>query len=298
MPKMKPPASCREPLKLPPSYQGGNGPPLLLLHGGGATWHTWDKVLPLLEAEHAVFAPTLPGHCGGEAIPPGSQVTVHSLTTAVERQLDRAGIERAHIAGNSLGGWIALELARRGRASSVVALSPGGAWRRPADIARALWSLRVSYRLLDLLADRLDCLILRPRGRRLLLRQMMYHGERMTPTEVRDGLRASLDCPGLLPLLGTVMRGQLEPLPDLPDCPIRIAWGEKDRLVPLDRFAQPLLQRVPQAELVILPGVGHVPMGDDRELVARTILEVTRAAERRSGATAADDAAYNREATF
>jgi len=290
-----PPASRLPPLELTPSYQSGTGPPLVLIHGGGATWHAWDRVMPMLEAEHAVFAPTLAGHAGGAAIAAGSTVTVHSLASDVERQLDEAGIDRAHIAGNSLGGWIALELARRGRARSVVALSPGGAWSKPSDMARALWSLRISYRMLGLLAGRIDWLIVRPRGRRMLLRQMMEHGERMTPTEVRDGLRATLECPGLLPLLGTVMSGQLDPLPDPPGCPIRIAWGERDRLIPLERFAQPILQRVPRAELVVLPGVGHVPMGDDPQLVVRTILEVTRAAER-SAAGSEAHLEYDREA--
>ncbi len=294
---MKPSAARRDPLQLTPSYQGGQGSPVLLLHGGGATWHAWDRVIPLLEAEHTVFAPTLAGHAGGAVISSDEPVTVRSLTAAVEDQLDQAGIERAHVVGNSLGGWIALELARCGRARSVVAFSPGGAWSRPSDMARAVWSLRVSFRLLGLIADRIDWLLSRPRGRRLLLRQVMEHGERMRPGEVRDGLRASVEAPGLLPLLSTVMSGQLEPMPALRDCPIRIAWGEKDRLIPPSRFAQPMLERVPQAELVMLPDVGHTPMGDDPGLVVRTILEVTRAAEQRGARPDSGEKAYDRGAT-
>ena len=66
-------------------------------------------------------------------------------------------------------------------------------------------------------------------------------------------------------------------MPQLPDpgCPIRIAWGGRDRTLPFERYGKPMLEAVPSAELVMLPGVGHVPMSDDPELVARTILEVT-----------------------
>ena len=74
--------------------------------------------------------------------------------------------------------------------------------------------------------------------------------------------------------------GPLPPMgADLP-CPIRIAWGTRDRALPFARFGQPLLDRVPPAELVRLPGVGHVPMYDDPELVPRTILDLSQAVDR------------------
>ena len=68
--------------------------------------------------------------------------------------------------------------------------------------------------------------------------------------------------------------GGIAPLPD-PGCRVRIAWSGCDRTIPFDRYGRPLLDRVPDAELVTLPGVGHVPMSDDPDLVVRTILEVT-----------------------
>src|SRR3954451_18599286 len=95
--------------------------PLVLLHGLGGTWRVWLPVLGQLESHHRVFAPTLPGHAGADPLPLGSAVSVAALVDALEAQLDDQGIHRAHIVGNSLGGWLALELARRGRARSVVA---------------------------------------------------------------------------------------------------------------------------------------------------------------------------------
>src|SRR5689334_6823259 len=97
-----------------PQHRGGSGPPLVCLHGFLDTWRSWQLALLLLERCHDVLAPTLPGHAGGEPLNEG----VHDglLADGVERAMDVAGIDRAHFAGNSLGGFVALQLAVRGRA--------------------------------------------------------------------------------------------------------------------------------------------------------------------------------------
>ena len=109
-----------------PLHRGGSGPPLVCLHGFTDTWRTWELVLPELERHHDVLAPTLVGHAGGP--PLVGEVTRTLLPDAIERAMDDAGFETAHIVGNSLGGYLALQLAVRGRARSVVALAPGGGW--------------------------------------------------------------------------------------------------------------------------------------------------------------------------
>ena len=108
---------------------------MLLLHGFTDTWRAWTPLLAALEARHAVFAPTLPGHHGGTPFEEGVPITIPASIDVLERQLDKEGIERAHVVGNSFGGWAALELAVRGRALSVVALCPGGGWE-PAAASR------------------------------------------------------------------------------------------------------------------------------------------------------------------
>ena len=80
----------------------------------------------MLERRHDVLAPTLPGHAGGP--PLTGELSDALLADAVERAMDEAGFATAHIAGNSLGGFVALQLAARGRAESVVALAPTGGW--------------------------------------------------------------------------------------------------------------------------------------------------------------------------
>jgi pimeloyl-ACP methyl ester carboxylesterase len=108
------------------AHRGGSGPPLVCLHGFTDTWRTWELVLPALERHHDVLAPTLLGHAGGP--PLEGSVGDAVIADAVERAMDDAGFATAHIAGNSLGGYVALQLAARGRAESVVALAPAGGW--------------------------------------------------------------------------------------------------------------------------------------------------------------------------
>ena len=109
-----------------PLHRGGSGSPLVCLHGLTDTWRSWDLVLERLEQEHDVLAPTLAGHAGGPPLP--APLTDTSLVEAVERAMDQAGFDTAHVVGNSLGGFVALQLAERGRARSVVALAPAGGW--------------------------------------------------------------------------------------------------------------------------------------------------------------------------
>src|ERR1700760_1478143 len=96
-----------------------DGTPLVLLHGLTGAWPIWRPILPALEAEQRVFAPTLPGHHGATGLPAGRSASIDTLADVLEAQLDAEGIERAHLVGNSLGGWLALTLSRRGRARSV-----------------------------------------------------------------------------------------------------------------------------------------------------------------------------------
>ena len=114
-----------------PLHRGGSGSPLVCLHGFTDTWRTWELVLPVLERHHDVLAPTLPGHAGGPLL--ASDAGIADVADAVERLMDEAELATAHIVGNSLGGYVALHLAARGRAKSVVVLSPAGGW---ADV---LW---------------------------------------------------------------------------------------------------------------------------------------------------------------
>jgi pimeloyl-ACP methyl ester carboxylesterase len=126
----------------PEAYQGGEGPPLVLLHGLNMSWRAWAPVLPLLSERFRVYAPTLPGHRGGPALRTDGQAGVEELTWMVREQLAAAGITAAHLVGNSLGGAVALTLAEAGAARSVTAFSPAGGWRGRREFHRLALLLR------------------------------------------------------------------------------------------------------------------------------------------------------------
>jgi alpha-beta hydrolase superfamily lysophospholipase len=257
------------------SYRSGFGEPLVLLHGINASWRVWKPVLSALEEHHDVFAPSLPGHRGGPPLDLGRPVSIDALADGVERILDAADIDTAHLAGNSLGGWLAIELARRGRARSVVALSPAGGWSSPRDLRRVI---RLLSGARGMIAGRhvfgLDHLMRRPRFRRVSLHQAMTHGERIPAREVLEMMDDTALCTAYSGFIEWI-RGAAPIRSTRLTCPVRIAWAERDLTIPFDRYGRPLLDALDGAEHITLAGVGHIPMYDDPPLIARAILEVT-----------------------
>jgi pimeloyl-ACP methyl ester carboxylesterase len=262
------------------SHRGGSGVPLVLIHGYTATWRNWLPVLPALEARHDVLAVGLAGHFGCPALPDGAEVSVPALADALERDMDAAGFETAHLAGNSLGGYLALELAARGRARSVVALSPGGGIRPGSRAERRLVRLFArQHRTAEAALPHLERIVARPRLRRLAMRDVMRHGERVPPQEALTMAVGSLRCAIREPLLEWILHEganvELGPI----DCPVLIAWAQHDRILPQRTSSARLRAGVPHAQWRVLPHVGHVPMFDDPDLVVRTILEFAARAE-------------------
>ena len=127
-----------------PSHRGGSGPPLVCLHGFADTWRTWELVLPALERRHEVLALTLAGHAGGPAIQ--GEIGDAVLVDAVAHAMDAAGFELAHLAGDSLGGFVALQLAARGRAKTVVAFAPAGGWPHGDEPYQSLLAYQAEMR--------------------------------------------------------------------------------------------------------------------------------------------------------
>jgi pimeloyl-ACP methyl ester carboxylesterase len=263
------------------SGAGGHAPrtPIVLLHGATASSRVWQEVAPALEADYRVLAPNLAGHRGGPPLSIEPHRVVPGIVEAVCRELDAAGIPTAHLVGNSLGGWVALELARLGRARSVVAISPAGAWRSARDLTRLLTLFRVGGAVAKTRTGRR--LAMNPRTRRRLWRATAEHTERMTLSQVHDTFEDLAGCAILTDLLAGAKRaGPILPFGRVA-CPTLIAWGSHDRLLPFARYGAPMLTALPGAELHILPGVGHVPMIDHPDLVARTVLEFTERATTR-----------------
>ncbi len=250
----------------------GSGDPLLLIHGIGSNWRMWKPVLDRLEAQHEVLSVDLPGFGRSAPLPDGVTPTMPALADALEDALDAVGWSRSHVAGNSMGGWLGLELGRRGRATCVVAISPAGMWT-PKENAYARRMLRFQHRVASAVAPYADTL-----ARNVLARTILFSGVssrpwRADPSAGAESLQLFADAPGWETTLQAMHADQPRELGSI-ECPARIVWGTRDTLL-LPRQADRFVREIPDAELMRLPGLGHVPMGDDPEAVAGSILEFT-----------------------
>jgi pimeloyl-ACP methyl ester carboxylesterase len=258
-------------------HHGGSGPPLLLLHGFTDTWRAWTPLLPALEPVHEVLAPTLPGHHGGGDLPPDKELNIEAAADRIEERMDAAGWDTAHIAGNSFGGWLALELASRGRARSVVALCPAGGWEHNSKQAAHVYRyfIRSHQSLKHATPGMLRAFAARPRLRAFGLRELVSHPERVPPRAALDMMEGARGCSVVVEGIELARReGAFGELTGI-DCPVRIAYGERDWLIRWPNYYGRLQRMFPDADYVQLDDCGHLPMWDDPELVARTILETT-----------------------
>ncbi|WP_341254562.1 alpha/beta fold hydrolase [uncultured Dietzia sp.] len=245
----------------------GAGPTIVLLHGVCHRAHAWDPVVPLLADRFRVVVVDLPGHGRSADLPDTGDVLdyfVSELVTLLEEVVP-AG-ERPHIAGNSLGGFLALELGARGLASSVTALSPAGFFRSHAD-----WRYTVSvFRSLRRAAGRIGrhtpALTERAAGRAVMMAVFCARPWRY-PAEA-----AAIDSEAIVS--NTVLdradrRAFVFSAPVDENLPITIRWGRFDMVLPVRQVS--LATRLfPQARVEVSAD-GHVPMSDDPEGVAASI---------------------------
>jgi pimeloyl-ACP methyl ester carboxylesterase len=251
-------------------YRAGAGQPLVLVHGLGHTWRGWKPMLPLLEPRFDVLAVDLPGFGHSPPLPDGVAPTAEALADAVERELDAAGFQTAHVAGNSLGGWIALELARRRRARTVTAISPLGLGL-PRENRWGLGML-MGMRWAVLNSPAPEPLLRTALGRTLFAGPALGKPWRADPDDMLEQSRLFGEAPGFLATADAVADRQPLGLGDI-DCPVLLLWGTKD-LILLPRQGRRFERLIPGAELRYLKGLGHTPMSDDPEVLAEAIGEL------------------------
>ncbi len=243
---------------------GAGREPLVLLHGLGASSTVWDPVVGLLAPEREVIVLDMPGFGTAEPLPPEVEPTAANLAAALHEELGGRGVRRPHVAGNSLGAWVALEMGRAGWAASVTALSPAGLWRAP--IGPSERDLRgLAQRLRPLVAVGLRV----PPLRRRALSTFAARPERIPAATGRELVLGWIDASGYEGANRAMRSHVFDPAGYPEDVPVTIAWAEHDRLV-----GPPKPHRRPaQARFLVLPDVGHTPTWDDPELIARTLLE-------------------------
>jgi pimeloyl-ACP methyl ester carboxylesterase len=246
--------------------------PMVLLHGLSSSGKAWRDVVPLLAEVYDAHAPTSLGHVGGATVQK-RPVTLTDVVDEAERYLDDHGLDQPHVVGHSMGGFVAIEVARRGRAASVCAITPGGFWnrddeRKTASLDEVIRGIAMGRRIRWIYP-----LLVKPKFlRRLVLQSGAGDGARVSEARAVEMFHDALGCTVVEDIAASSeFIAPLDPLP----CPVDIVWAEKDPIIPPASYEAEARKRLPGASFHTLPGLAHEPMVDAPELVARTILAVT-----------------------
>jgi pimeloyl-ACP methyl ester carboxylesterase len=247
----------------------GSGPPMVLLHHLGGSRAVWEPVLPALAEEFDVLAVDLPGFGESPPLPADVEPSPAALAEAVAGLLEGLGIEQPAVVGNSVGGWVALELAARGPVASLTLLSPAGLWPGGTPLYCRV-SLSVSHWLCRHAGGLLSRVVGTRLGRVLVLGQTHGRPGRMGAARARATIRALGTAPGWDATFAATLPRHASAPPDL-TAPVTVAFGTRDRLLP-PRQARHVELLPPQTRVRSLPGCGHIPMSDDPSAVAALIL--------------------------
>ncbi|HXT43028.1 MAG TPA: alpha/beta hydrolase [Pseudonocardiaceae bacterium] len=247
----------------------GSGPPLVLLHGAGHRRQGWLPVMQRLARHRDVITVDMPGF--GES-PPLPDHLPYELDTAVivlKEFFADLGLDRPHVAGNSMGGLISLVLAEHGMVSSATALSPAGLWT-PMGRRVSLSMVRQVHRTARYMPQRLANRLSRTAAGRTVMCGILFgRPDLIEPHVLLADMQAMINSVGFSPTLAAgeriIFAGEVH------DVPVTIAWGSRDLLFRRPR-AHAIARLIPHARLLRLPGCGHVPMNDNPELVAHILL--------------------------
>jgi pimeloyl-ACP methyl ester carboxylesterase len=256
-------------------HREGDGPPLVLLHGIGHHWQAWEPVIDRLAREFDVIACDSPGFGHSAPLSSGIEPTIPAYADAFEWFFAELGLERPHVAGNSMGGAIALELARGRAVRSVSAFSPAGFWT-PAELRFCQLSLGALVHTPSSARPAVEALARTRRGRVALFSQLFGFPARLPAEEAVAALRSAWAAPAFAATLAAFSDYRFAAPEQLRSTPVTIAWGNRDRLLPYRLQAPRARALLPWATHVTL-GAGHVPFFDDPAAVAEVIRTRARA---------------------
>jgi pimeloyl-ACP methyl ester carboxylesterase len=250
----------------------GSGETVVLLHGIGHHWQAWLPVMDRLAAGHDVIAVDLPGFGRSPRVDTDAPAHIGLLVDALGAFFTELGLERPHVAGNSLGGALSLELAMRGQVSSATTFSPAG-FARPWELRYALTVLR-AHRAATRSPERvLERVMTSPAGRTAAIGMIVGKPRQLSPDAAISDAQALRDAVSF----GEVARAAHGyEFHGRPDVPVTVAWGSKDKILLLRQSGR-ARDRLPGARHVTLDGCGHVPMSDDPDAVAGLITETVGA---------------------
>jgi pimeloyl-ACP methyl ester carboxylesterase len=243
------------------SWRTGQGPALVLLHPLGADHRVWEPIIERLRDQRELVAIDLPGF--GDSPPLPDRAAPADLAAAVAERLLSLGLERPHVAGNSLGGWVALELGRQGLAAGVTAVAPAGLWPQPLR-PKQTHAHNLAGALLPLITP-----VARTRGgRRVLLAGSVAHPERVPSAEAAHLVRAYARAPGFNAVNDAMRAATFDGLARIP-VPVTLVWPDRDRLI----NRPPVLPD--NVDSVVLTDAGHIPMWDAPGELAEILLRTS-----------------------
>ena len=250
----------------------GSGEPLVLLHGLGSRRQAFEPVLELLTTERELIAVDMPGF--GESPPDeaGTELTVADHADRIERFLVEQDLVRPHLAGNSLGGAVGLELGKRGAVRSLTLISPIGFWGSSGQ-AWCRWALRAGYRAGKLREHTVPSRAELSLGRLGLFVFAFGRPFKAPAEEVLATRKSGLAAPGFLDACTYGLDYRFGDLGRLHEIPVTVAWGRRDVLTFYWTQSREARRSLPWARHVTLPGCGHVPFHDDPRLLARVLIE-------------------------
>lgn len=251
----------------------GHGKPLLLVHGLGGSWRSWNPVIENLAREREVIAVDLPGH--GKTPPLPGKATTLAIADALVEFLTLNELTGTDAVGSSLGARLVLELARRGVLGAVVSLDPGGFWQGWEKVV-FYRSLYLSIRLLRLLHRFMPFITRHALTRTLFFSQLSAHPWNLSPQLLLDEMESYVASPSFDELLHDLRYGASQqgvPAGKLQH-PMTIGWGRRDRVC-FRRQAARALALFPDACLHWFDHSGHFPQWDAPEETARLILSRT-----------------------
>lgn len=247
----------------------GSGEPLVLVHGVTHRRQAWYPVLDELAEQREVILVDLPGHGQSPPLVTEGRPVEDVLREQFKTFLADQELDRPHVAGNSLGGMVALVAGAEGDARSVTALSPAGFWRSEAEFAYTRQIFLRACALSERLGDRAELLAHSRGGRKVMYGLLTAHPARVSRDQAYGDVRGFLYArPALRVLLAAAHPFDREiPL----DVPVTIAWAARDLVLPPWQ-AETAKRMLPLAEHITMRGVGHVPMTDDPHHVAQILL--------------------------
>lgn len=236
--------------------QTGQGPPLVLLHGVGASRAIWRHVTPALAEDRHVIAPDLPGF--GESAPAEEGFELDTVALALADALAECAGGPFDLLGNSLGGAVAIALAfeRPDLVRRLVLSAPAGFASRPAPIAAAAGALAggavTARRIIGAPVAQSAT------ARRALLWGAIAEPQRLSADDARTMVRASRGSTRIGAAVAAVLRADLRPQLGRLDAPIGLIWGWRDRIVPIATLRAIRAVR-PDAVVATIPRAAHIP---------------------------------------